>query len=779
MYRLVSKAAVVIMVRIILAQDPQPEVEGPTIISSLSPLSPGEERVLALQESGIPSALSYARLAAPPFPVLSSFTTCYWLRLTRFREESTLMSYAVSDDRDNELRMGQEQDRFGGGFQRDQSFSGEITQLNFWSSVLSPSTISKIARCEEEQEGNVLSWSSQRWNISGEVAWKVWQKEDICNRQRRRVTFFPDRFSLKASLHLCKVVGGSVMVPLDDQENMRLYERSQGRATYCSKGQGSSYLWMGATDSRQERLWEYWETNEPVSWEGPWRGSGPNGGTAENCLVMLSGTFPSRWSDIACLDSYEFCVPCEFPQLSTLYLKGPAVCPNSPFNQEYVLGAERGGRPALHGFFHSDIYWETGNKSWTIRSLKEEGATALWQPLREGNYPFGTKTWKLAGEVCNILPGTLVNLTLSVCRNDQFTCSDGTCIPLENRCDLRIDCGDQSDEAQCSVVQLPQGYRNTIPPPPTQEGSPLQVLIYINIIAFPSIVTQDLTYVSTMSLSLQWKDVRLSYLNLKDDRTLNLLFGEAVASIWTPRVFFSNAQGNIFTNLDQGARVEVVRQGTSKPAPPHLTHEMNIFSGLENSLETSQLYTLTYTCDFDLIMFPFDAQVCFLRFTLVSAAATYMQLVPAAANYSGPPALIEYTIGRLDMERVSGGEFSTIQVNVRFIRRYGFYLLTLYIPTTLLMVIAYATFFFKIDDFNSRIVVALTALLVLASLFTQVISKDAEAQEEIPTFAPSTPEKKNNMALMVFGRILVPIIFLIFNLTYWGSALTHLANLDT
>ena len=216
--------------------------------------------------------------------------------------------------------------------------------------------------------------------------------------------------------------------------------------------------------------------------------------------------------------------------------------------------------------------------------LKVVGATALWRPLREGSYPFGTKTWELAGEVCNLLPGTLVNLTLSVCRNDQFTCSDGTCIPLISRCDLRIDCSDQSDEAQCSVVQLPQGYRNTIPPPPTKDGSPLQVLIYINIIAFPSIVTQDLTFVTTMSLSLRWKDVRLSYLNLKDDRTLNLLFGEAVASIWTPRVFFSNAQGNVFTNLDQGARVEAVRQGSSQPAPPHLTHESTVEPHLAQEL---------------------------------------------------------------------------------------------------------------------------------------------------------------------------------------------------
>ena len=39
---------------------------------------------------------------------------------------------------------GQEQDQFGGGFQRDQSFSGEITQLNFWSSVLDHSTLAKV-----------------------------------------------------------------------------------------------------------------------------------------------------------------------------------------------------------------------------------------------------------------------------------------------------------------------------------------------------------------------------------------------------------------------------------------------------------------------------------------------------------------------------------------------------------------------------------------------------------------------------------------------------------
>lgn len=149
-----------------------------------------------------------------------------------------------------------------------------------------------------------------------------------------------------------------------------MYEQSREQASYCSKGQGSSYLWMGATDTRQERLWEYWGTRQPIAWEGPWRGSRPNGDTAENCLVMMSGSFPAQWSDIACLDSYAFCVPCEFPQLSILYLKGPLLCPNSPFNLEYVIGPKEGGRPALHGYFHSDIFWDADNQSWTIRSQK-------------------------------------------------------------------------------------------------------------------------------------------------------------------------------------------------------------------------------------------------------------------------------------------------------------------------------------------------------------------------------------------------------------------------
>ncbi|XP_042218730.1 uncharacterized protein LOC121863881 [Homarus americanus] len=741
-----------------------------------------------------------------------SFTVCYRLLLGRFREESTLMSYAVADDKDNEIRIdhqltsykvavhsiwaktavetplrywthfcftyhytsgkwqvfvngqpraqgtlppvleplrangsyiiGQEQDSLAGGFQRDQSFSGEITHLNYWSKVLDHHTIAKgalskdvveaalkpdtgpstgevvsnpreefalhinVAACDNLQEGEAMAWSLQQWKLNGDVRWRVRSLSEVCDTSTRMLVIFPDRFTLTAAIHFCQVVGGQVAVPLSSEENTRVYEASSSMAENCSGGQGASFMWLGAHDQLREGQWITWGSGQRLTWEGPWRGAGPNGGTSENCLVMLSGKYPAHWSDITCLDSYRFCMTCEFSRRSTLHMKGAALCDGSPFNTLYFLNQNASDRPHLAGFLHSVINWNPDTHSWLLTSLKVEGAMASWTPAKEGMYPFGTNNWVLGSEVCGMSPGTTVPLTISVCGIGQFTCADGSCIELWQRCDLRVDCPDQSDESSCSLVEVPQGYSTTIPPPPLSHSHTLPITFFAEIMAFPSIITQDLTMMATFKLALRWRDVRLNFLNLKEDLSLNLLTEESVAAIWTPRVFFSNAQGNVFTNLEQGARVEGVREGPSRPSPTHYPVEVNIFSGHENSLEMSQLYTVTYTCEFQLAKFPFDSQVCSLSFRLVSASASYLSLVPVNVTYSGELNLIEYE----------------------------FYVLTLYIPTALpSSFTAYTTFYFNPTIFQPRIVVALTALLVLSSLFSQV--RNASHSLLVPRYA--------------------------------------------
>ncbi|KAK7073105.1 hypothetical protein SK128_019623 [Halocaridina rubra] len=100
--------------------------------------------------------------------------------------------------------IGQEQDTFGGGYHRDQSFSGEITELNYWDTVVSDAVIEKLSACEDIQQGNALAWSPQSWKLNGEVKWMTLQRSSVCNRSTRSITLFPDRFPLKEALKLCQ-----------------------------------------------------------------------------------------------------------------------------------------------------------------------------------------------------------------------------------------------------------------------------------------------------------------------------------------------------------------------------------------------------------------------------------------------------------------------------------------------------------------------------------------------------------------------------------------------
>ncbi|XP_069072615.1 mucosal pentraxin-like [Pleurodeles waltl] len=65
--------------------------------------------------------------------------------------------------------LGQEQDSFGGKFDINQSFVGEIDNVHVWDYVLSPADIHQAFMNNKHLNGNVISWWNLWYDITGDV----------------------------------------------------------------------------------------------------------------------------------------------------------------------------------------------------------------------------------------------------------------------------------------------------------------------------------------------------------------------------------------------------------------------------------------------------------------------------------------------------------------------------------------------------------------------------------------------------------------------------------
>ncbi|XP_019615365.1 PREDICTED: uncharacterized protein LOC109463095 [Branchiostoma belcheri] len=67
------------------------------------------------------------------------------------------------------LILAQEQDRVGGGFARNQAFSGELSQVNLWDRVLSPAEVGADWSAFCNHHGNVIDWATANIQVVGQA----------------------------------------------------------------------------------------------------------------------------------------------------------------------------------------------------------------------------------------------------------------------------------------------------------------------------------------------------------------------------------------------------------------------------------------------------------------------------------------------------------------------------------------------------------------------------------------------------------------------------------
>ena len=206
----------------------------------------------------------------------------------------------------------------------------------------------------------------------------------------------------------------------------------------------------------------------------------------------------------------------------------------------------------------SSIRYNADMQIWNMTTRDKPGIYATSQASRT-SILLGRHQWNLHNE-----PKCLheLEMVLTSCHQSEFTCQNGTCIDMTQRCNQEEDCADGSDEKNCRTFVRRSGYRKDKPAPPRYKNLDKNT-VKINM-ALESIqsISETASSISLLfNLETQWWDSRLTYENLKNVSELNILTWDEFKMIWQPMLVFNNTKDKKETVNDKKTVTFVTRSG--------------------------------------------------------------------------------------------------------------------------------------------------------------------------------------------------------------------------
>ncbi|XP_061600066.1 gamma-aminobutyric acid receptor subunit beta-1 isoform X2 [Cololabis saira] len=255
-----------------------------------------------------------------------------------------------------------------------------------------------------------------------------------------------------------------------------------------------------------------------------------------------------------------------------------------------------------------------------------------------------------------------------------------------------------------TVDKLLKGYDIRLRP--DFGGAPVDVGMSIDIASIDMVSEVNMDYTITMYFQQSWRDKRLSYTGIP----LNLTLDNRVADqLWVPDTYFIN---------DKKSFVHGV---TVKNRMIRLHPDGTVLYGLR--------ITTTAACMMDLRRYPLDEQNCTLEIESYGYTTDDIEFywqggsessVTGVENIELPQfSIIDYQT--LSKKAVfATGSYPRLSLSFKLKRNIGYFILQTYMPSTLITILSWVSFWINYDASAARVALGITTVLTMTTINTHL-----------------------------------------------------------
>ncbi|XP_018318735.1 gamma-aminobutyric acid receptor subunit beta isoform X4 [Agrilus planipennis] len=240
---------------------------------------------------------------------------------------------------------------------------------------------------------------------------------------------------------------------------------------------------------------------------------------------------------------------------------------------------------------------------------------------------------------------------------------------------------------------------------PNYGGPPVEVGVTMYVLSISSVSEVLMDFTLDFYFRQFWTDPRLAFRKRPGVETLSV-GSEFIKNIWVPDTFFVNEKQSYF----------------------HIATTSNEFIRIHHSgsITRSIRLTITASCPMNLQYFPMDRQLCNIEiesFGYTMRDIRYKWNTGSkSVGISNEVELPQFRVlghrQRATVINLSTGNYSRLACEIQFVRSMGYYLIQIYIPSGLIVIISWVSFWLNRNATPARVALGVTTVLTMTTLMS-------------------------------------------------------------